>query len=118
MVTLAAAGRGGGGGAAGVDWSKVRGEQRCSWMKQTERGMPLLSFSILPLSLPHWAALLLIGRLDSMTRVSKAKAQGWVSTNEQEKKNVYVGVYKMCLSIQTQFKGNSGTLQLEMLMLL
>lgn len=82
MATLATLWGGGGGGAAGVDWSKVRGEQKCSWMKRTVRDVALLSFSILPLSLLHWAVLLLIGRLDSISYVSKAKAQGSVSTNE------------------------------------
>lgn len=74
-------------------------------MKRNERGRALLSFSILPLSLPHWAALLLIGRLDSMTRATspRLKLKAGSQQMSKKKKKVYVGVYKMCLSIPTHF---------------
>lgn len=45
----------------------MRGE-RWRWLKWRDQGRPLLSFSILLLSSPQWADLLLISRLDSSSR--------------------------------------------------
>lgn len=90
----------GGGGSVGVDGARWEEKDAAGWNGESRACLccPFLFF-FCPLS-PHWADLLLIGRLHccSAAPSPRLKAQGWASTSEC----IYIYIYThVCLHLHT-----------------